>query len=343
MDDSTVYWLGIDVAKKTFDAALVSPGAHYPQTPLRDVPVQTFARDACGVTHCLDWVHQQIPDGATVRAVMEATGVYSVELTTLLMACSPQLAPSIVNPERTASFIASLGLRNKTDRLDARALAFYGIERAPTPYEPLTPEHRQLRELSRYRDALVGEKVAEGNRAEQAPQTKVIRRMQTRRDQQRQRDIAALEAEMKRVIDSVPALKKDYELLISIPGVGFITAAVVLAEVGDLRRFERARQATAFVGVSPRETTSGTSVHGGTHVCKKGSARVRQALYLAAMAAVRPQTYLRTTYQELRAHGKVPMVALGAIMRKLITVMRAILISGKPFEAGGKPRGKQPA
>ena len=68
MSDTATYWLGLDVAKKTFDAALVSPGAHYPQTPLRDVPAQTFARDDRGVTQCLDWVRAQLPEGATARA-----------------------------------------------------------------------------------------------------------------------------------------------------------------------------------------------------------------------------------------------------------------------------------
>ena len=253
------------------------------------------------------------------------------------------LAPAIVNPERTAAFVKSMGLRNKTDRLDARALAFYGAERQPVPYEPLTPEHRQLRELSRYRDALVAEKVAEGNREEQQPQAKLIRTLQARREQQRKRDIKKVEAEMTWVIQNTPLLKQDYELLITIPGVAFITAAVILAEMGDLRRFARARQATAFAGVTPRQKTSGTSVNGQPHLCKKGNPRVRQALYLAAMAAVRSKTQLRQTYEGLLQQGKAPMVALGAIMRKLITIMRAMLLSNTKFNPLWKTPAKIPA
>jgi transposase len=346
MSEVAVYWIGIDVAKKTFDAALVRPGQHFPQTPLRTVPVETFSRDPQGVEKFLAWMRgllKEAPEAPTVRAVMEATGVYSIELSAWLCQQCAMLAPAVVNPERTAAFMKSMGLRNKTDRLEARALAFYAAERRPAPYEPLTPEHRQLRELSRYRDALIAEKVAESNREEQRPEAKVVRVLQARREQQRKRDIAKMEAEMKRVIQSTPHLKKDLDLLVTIPGVAFITATVILAEMGDLRRFARARQATAFAGVTPRKIDSGTSVKGKAHLCKKGNPRVRQALYLAAMAAVRSKTQLRQTYERLLQHGKVPMVALGAIMRKLITIMRAILLTETEFQPLWKTPAKIPA
>lgn len=339
------YWMGIDVAKKTFDAALVCPGQHFPHTPLRAVPVETFSRDPQGVEKFLAWMRELLKDTPrtpTVRVAMEATGVYSIELSAWLCEQCAMLAPAIVNPEQTASFVKSMGLRNKTDRLDARALAFYGAERQPAPYEPLTTEHRQLRELSRYRDALIKEKVAEGNREEQPLHAKLVRTLQTRRERQRERDILKIEAEMKRLIDHTPHLKQDYELLTSIPGVAFVTAAVVLAEMGDLRRFPRARQATAFAGVTPRQTVSGTSVNGKPRMCKKGNARVRQALYLAAMSTIRCNAQLYPTYAALRQQGKIPMVALGAIMRKLIVIMRAMLLHNTPFNPQGRTPAKAP-
>jgi len=346
MSEAAMYWVGMDVAKKTFDAALVRPAEHFPETALRAVPVETFSRDRQGVARFLAWMRallQGVPGAPTVRAVMEATGVYSMELTAWLCEQCAMLAPAIVNPERTAAFVKSMGLRNKTDRLEARALAFYGAERRPAAYEPLTREHRELRDLSRYRDALVAEKVAEGNREEQHPQAKLVRALQARREQQRNRAIAQVEAEMKRVIQNTPHLKKDFDLLVTIPGVAFITAAVILAEMGDLRRFARARQATAFAGVTPRKTSSGTSVNGRPRLCKKGNPRVRQALYLAAMTAIRTKMPLRQTYEALIRRGKVPMVALGAIMRKLVTIMRAIVISETSFYLRWKTPMETPA
>jgi len=342
MADGNTHWIGLDVAKKTFDAALVYPGQRYPDTPLRTVPVQTFARTKAGVSQFLKWMAALMPadtPAPSARAVMEATGGYSLELSAWLCAQCPMLAPAIVNPERTASYMKSLGLRNKTDRLDARALAFYGADRRPAAYEALTPEHQALRDLSRYRDALVAEKVAETNRDEQHPQSKMVRKLRAQRARQRQRDIDKIEAEMKRIISETPQLQKDLKLLLSIPGVGFVTAVVILAEMGDLRRFARARQATAFAGVTPRQNDSGDT-KGKPRLCKKGNPRVRQILYMASMAAVQADSFLKQAYHELLKHGKCPMVALGAIMRKLITIMRAVLITETPFTPGGKLREK---
>lgn len=343
MEPEKTYWVGIDTSKRSFDAACVAPGQRYPQTPLRAVPVETFERSREGVGQFIAWLDAQCAmtrRAPMVRAVMESTGPYSVELCLWLHEQCPVIAPAIVNPVQTSAFIKSLCVRNKTDRLDARALAFFGAERQPEPYEPLTPAHQQLRELSRYRDALIVEKVAESNRAEQRPQSALVRKLQARRAAQRLRDIAKIEEEMKRAIQSTPHLKKDFELLVTIPGVGFITAAVVLAELGDLRRFARARQATAFVGLSPRQRQSGTSLNGKTRMCKCGNSRVRKALYLAAMAAVRPASPLGKSYRRLVHEGKPRMAALGAIMRKLLTIMRAVLISEEPFHPGGKRRGE---
>jgi transposase len=93
MSEVAVYWIGIDVAKKTFDAALVRPGQHFPETPLREVPVETFARDPRGVEKFLAWMRgllTEAPQAPTVRAIMEATGMYSVELTAwLCRQCAP--------------------------------------------------------------------------------------------------------------------------------------------------------------------------------------------------------------------------------------------------------------
>jgi transposase len=245
-----------------------------------------------------------------------------------------------VNPNRTSSFIKSLGVRNKTDRLEARALGFYGMERHPAPYERLSPEQAELRALSRFRDILMRQDVTAQNREDTSSECKTIRRLAQRQDRQRTRDIKAVEERMKEVINGTPELKRAYELFVSIPGVGFVTACVVLAELGDLRRFERARQLSAFAGLSPRNYRSGTSVRAQARMCKSGNKRVRQALYLAAMVAMRQSGHLQDTYKALLKYDKRPMQALGAIMRKLLVLMRAILISGKPYDPHHRRCGK---
>ena len=152
-----VHWVGLDVSKVTFDAALVRMGQKFPSTRLCDVPARSFERNCHGVECFLGWLSaltQNDAEQSRVRVAMEATGKYSIELAVWLLDQQPSLQPAIVCPSHTAAFIKSLGLRNKTDRLEARALAFYGVEREPVPYEPPTPELAELQALSRYRDTL---------------------------------------------------------------------------------------------------------------------------------------------------------------------------------------------
>ena len=125
------HWVGADVAKSTFDAALVRCDQHYPDTPLRAIPARTFERSSKGVQAFLSWLDAQGVDDTNVRVVMEATGNYSTELAVWMLSQRQTLRPAIANPRHTSAFIKSMGLRNKTDRLEARALGFYGVERHP--------------------------------------------------------------------------------------------------------------------------------------------------------------------------------------------------------------------
>lgn len=347
MKPQSTHWIGVDVSKKFFDAALAQISQRFPSTPLRDLPWRRFERTEQGVQDFLRWLSTMTAeeDEAAPRIVMEATGDYSVELTAWLTKHRGELAPAIENPARTKAFIDSLGQRNKTDGLEARGLAFYGVERRPAPYEPLSRERQELRTLNRYRDVLVKERTALKNRMRERCTAALVGKMRARRRKQLDRDIAKLVAHMKRVVSESPRFKNDFRLLTSIAGVGPITAFTILAEVGDLRRFGRARQLTAFAGVSPRITESGSSVRGKTHMCKRGNGRIRQALYLSAMAVLSTKytNCLRSTHERLCKEGKSGKAALGVLMRKQLVLMRAVLISGKPYNPLWKTEGREHA
>ena len=325
------HWVGFDVAKDTFDVGLVRSFQHYPDTKLREIPAETFTRSPEGVVAFLSWLDAQGVEDEPVRVVMEATGSYSTDLTVWLLARRPALSPAIANPYHTSAFIKSMGVRNKTDRLEARALGFYGVERCPQPHEVLTPERRELRTLSRYRDSLVRQRTMLKNQMHEPCASPFVQKNQAKRLRLLSGDIERVEKKMKALVEQHDDLKRDVTLLMSIYGVGFINATNILAELGDLRRFTRSRQLSAFAGMSPRHHQSGTSVHGRSRLCKQGNPRVRQCLYLSAMIAIRGDNLFRACYQRLLEQGKPRMVALGAVMRKLLTVMRAILISGKPY------------
>lgn len=336
------HWIGLDVAKDTFDAAAVPAGCKFPATPMREIPARTFPRTPKGVRNLLAWIDSVLEGKGAfpVRAVMEATGHYSKELASWLLEQRPELAPAIVHAQHTAAFMQSLGLRNSTDKLCARALGFYGAEREPEPFKPPKPEVVELRELSRYRDSLMKEKIAEENRLQCESASSYVRKVQKWRIRGLQRDIDKIDKEMGRLTKQSPELSRDMKLLQTIYGAGFATAVVTIAEMGDLRDLSKARQLTAYTGLSPRHVQSGTSVSARPRMCKCGNSRIRKALYMAALAAIRKEGDFQRCYQNLLQRGKSRMAALGAIMRKLLTVMRAILIHKQPYDPHWKTRGK---
>ena len=339
MNETRMYWVGIDVSAPTFDAAVASPGQHANAATLKELPAATFDRTPEGVRAFLGWLRKQAPSGPPlpVRAVMEATGLYSIELTAMLCKACPELRAAIANPERTAAFRKSLGLRNKTDRVDARALAFFGLERQPDPYEPLSPAQAELRDLSRCRDNLLETQTAHQNQLSQRGASPLVRKTLKHVVATIRTALEKIEADMKRVIESDEGLRRDYSLLTSIPGVGFVTASVVLAEFGDLRRFGCALQIGAHAGLTAFHYDSGNQ-HPPAHMSKKGNAYVRKVLYMSAISASTHNPPLRRTYRGMIAVGKKPMVALGALMRKLLVLMRALVVTGIPFDPCGKPR-----
>jgi transposase len=127
-------------------------------------------------------------------------------------------------------------------------------------------------------------------------------------------------------------LQHKQRLLCSIPGIGRWTAARILAESEQVRASVSARQLAAYAGLTPRERTSGTSVRRQARLAKTGNSRLRRALYLPAIVAMRHNPAVRTFAERLRARGKPPMVIVGAAMRKLIHLIYGVLKSGRPFD-----------
>ncbi len=325
--DPTTYWAGFDLAKETLEVAL------WGHQEFPEMKVRTFPRKRKDMKAVLKWLRDQVPAGATLAVVMEATGTFAEEVGSWLLDLDPALRIAIVNPYQTSSFVKSLGFRNKTDDLDAKALARYGKERNPIAWEPPTPEMAILKDLVRIRGNLVEERTAMTLRLKDHKRAsptaakaleRIIRALQLQ--------IKALDAEIVAHLKAHKVLGHQVKLCQTIVGIGIVTATTVLVELGDLRRFRRSRQLTAFAGVSPRKKQSGTSVNGKTRMCKQGSPRVRAELFMAASNAARFNPDLKATYQGLVKRGKEKRAALGAVMRKLLVLMRAVLIADREWK-----------
>lgn len=335
--------LGVDVAKATFDASFV--GVERAGSGVRpgELAVRTFPRTREGAAAAVAWMEEQRPEGRRglpARVTMEATGPYSSELAKWFCSACALLVPSIVNPHDAAHHRRSLAPRNNTDALAARALALFGLERQPRPYEPMAPERVELRELSRHRDDVVKARTALKNRMGEPSASAWVRSRQTRELRRLDREVEGAEKRIEQHLGRHPELKAEIDRLDTVDGVGRVTAVAVAAEMGDLRAFGRARQMGAFAGLSPQHNESGSSVRGKPRMCKKGNGRVRTALYMAALSAVRKDNPFRDLYRRLVAGGLAPRAALGAVMRKMLVVMRAMLIGERDYDPGRRSGGK---
>lgn len=315
-------WLGLDISAASFDAALAEEGA----LPELRQTTRAYPRTRDGVSACL--AHA----GEVAGVALESTGRYSQEAAVWLREVRPGLRVCVLNPMQVKAYGRSLAIRNKNDQVDARMIACFAASRRPKPSWVPAPELLRLRELVKQRAAVKRMLAADRMRA-QPGEDGLLSQVRDGLHTQMKVAVAQLEAGIRGLLQEYPALKADVQRMMTTPGVGLIVATTVLALLGDLRRFERGSQLAAFAGVSPQQQTSGTSVRGRTRMCKQGSSRVRQALYLAAMAAVRTEGPLQDAYRALVARGKRRKAALGAIMRRLLLVLRALLVHDTDYQA----------
>lgn len=315
-------WVGIDVSQHTLDACLLPAGAGKPRH-------HVFANDAAGHAALARWATRQAPASA-LHFCLEATGPYGEGLADSLF--SSGLLVSVVNPARVKYHGVAAGQSNKTDQADAKLIAEYARDRSPPAWRPPSPEVRELQALVRRRDELRGLAAREKGRLTQPGHTPAAKRSIKRTAAFLGREADRLQAEADALIDAAPALKADRDLLASVKGVGPQTASTVLAELPPLGQLPSAQSAAAYAGLAPREFTSGSSVRKRTRLSKAGNARLRKALYLPTLTAIRFNPLLKGFFERLVAGGQARMAAVGACLRKLLMIAYGVLKSRTPFD-----------
>lgn len=310
-------YLGIDVSKAKLDCALFLGEKRRSKV---------IPNTAAGLQTLRQWLHKNL--GSAAWVCMEATGIYW-ELAAQTLADAGHKV-SVINPALAKAHAQSMGLRVKTDAVDARVLASFCKDKRPAAWQPPSSSERALRALVLRHQGLVEIQTQEKNR------------MQSARDEIRgslQTHLKWLADELERIeqaiiktINDDPDLKGKRELLDSIPGLGERTIAVLLAYIGHAQRFGNARQFAAFAGLSPRIHESGSSVRGKPRLSKVGHAALRRALYMPAMVVLYKTAWGLVFRQRLSASGKAPKLIIGAMMRKLAHVAYGVLQSGKNFD-----------
>jgi len=305
-------FVGIDVSKKWLDVAVIPSGETW-RTENSEVGIRELIRKL-----------EDLP-GEMVRIVVESTGGYEALLVSML--CATKQPVSRVNPGRVREFARSVGQLAKTDTLDAKILARFGEALQP----PLTclpsPEEQVLSALVERRRQVLDIQTAEKNRLDTAPAT--IRDSLKTHLQWLKGELKTLDKDIKQFIASHPNLKQKDELLQSVPGIGIGASSKMIADVPELGQCDN-KEIAALIGTAPFNHDSGRK-HGKRSI-KGGRADVRHVLYMATLAATRFNPVIKAFYERLRQAGKKKKVALVACMRKLLTILNAIIARQTPWQ-----------
>ena len=304
---SVPLYVGIDVSKATLDVAFGSDGQ-----------IIQSANDEAGISDLVTRLVKAEPE----LVVLEATGGYESLVAAAL--AGKEVPVAVVNPRQVRDFAKATGVLAKTDRIDAHVLARFAEAVKPEPRPLPTPEAKELEEFLNRRRQIVDMLTMEKNRLAMAA-TERMKKSLTKH-------IAWLEEALRRANDDIdkavrasPAWREQEDLLRSVPGIGPVSARTLLAELPELGALNK-KQIAALVGVAPLNRDSGTMK--GTRSCWGGRASIRRVLYMATLTAVRANPIIRRTYAALRARGKKHKVALVACMRKLLTILTAMVRDG---------------
>ncbi len=304
-------FVGIDVAKDRLDVHVRPSGEAFAVT-----------RDGEGLATLTARLEALKP----ALIVLEATGGFEVTVASSLAAVRLPLA--VVNPRQIRDFARATGKLAKTDALDAAAIAHFAEAIRPEP-RPIADEQAQaLGELVARRRQVVEMIVAETHRRRQLSQRLLLRGVD-RHLALLQKELTEIERELDDSIRGTPAWRANDDLLRSVPGIGNTVSRTLLAELPELGTLGR-RQIAALVGVAPLNRDSGQMR--GRRTTWGGRATVRTALYMAALVGIRHNPVISTFYKRLRRAGKPAKVALTACMRKLLTILNAMLRDRQPWQ-----------
>ena len=308
-EESISKYVGIDVSKARLDIFVSG-----------DNEIWATSNDEEGFQFILERLHPITP----ALIVVESTG--GLEISLLVALYTAGLPVALVNPGRVREFAKSTGLLAKTDKLDARLLARFAEAVKPALTQLPSEAEQLLSDLMGRRCQLIEMLTAEKNRlgtVRKPARPRIEKHIAWLED-----ELVGINQEINQFIQQSPSFKQKDNILRSTPGVGSVTAAILISDLPELGKLDR-KEIASLVGVAPFNNDSGR--HRGKHRIKGGRESVRRVLYMAALTAARCNPMIKSFYERLLKMGKEKKVALIACMRKLLTILNAMVRDMKPF------------
>jgi transposase len=313
--------LGVDVAQKEL---VVSLGKMYSDFSLEIYAHKVFKNSEKGMTDLLTWVKKLTLEEKEILYVMEATGVYHEKFAYFLADNLCKL--SIVMPNKISNYMRTLDIKTVTDKSCSSAIAQFGLERKLTEWKRPNKIYKSLKQLTRERDQIVEARVVIKNQlhaeiSEAFPIKNTIKRCQ-----QHITFLNKQEAQIKKEIEGTKdqEIKNKIEKITTIPGVGILTATIILAETNGFELIKNKKQLTSYAGLDIKEKQSGTSVKGKPKISKKGNKSIRKAMHFPALSAIRHDENYRGVYARLVSKNGIKMKGIVAVQRKLLELIYVI-------------------
>ncbi|HMB91354.1 MAG TPA: IS110 family transposase [Rhodothermales bacterium] len=314
---------GCDVSADWLDVACQRPSREH-------LHERRFDNTPSGHQRLIKWLCK---GKCSVRIAVEASGVYSLDLA-LALHETKSVKVMIAHPRALKDYRRAQMQRSKTDQIDARLLCDYCLRMPFIQWQPPADEVFELRALARRLEALVEARIAEMNRLHAASKSRIASRFVINDINIRhlERRMTRMEDEALTVIERHADLEEACSHLRSVSGIAERSAIKLLGEILTMPEGLSVREWVAFAGLDVRHHDSGRSVHKPGRISKEGNVRLRRALYMPAQVAIQHEPNVRAFYDKLRAKGKKPMVAIVAVMRKLLHAIYGMLKHGQDFD-----------
>ena len=292
-----------------------------------------FKHSKKGIRSLKAW-SQKMNGHKQVHFCMEATGVYSISVASMLVE-EHQAVVSIVNPAQIAAFARMQMKRSKTDQIDAEVIRSFAQSQKPPVWKPASRPLRQLTSLVTQADA-IKESLGQWRNRHHAQKfisdlPNEVKKSQRSIERSFETQLKKIETAISNLCAQESTLAQQVALLCTIPGVADQSAVKLLAYGQDWLTERSAKALTAYAGLAPHHYQSGTSVKGKSRIDKRGNPKLRKTLYMPALVAAYNNPTLKPFYQRLVNNGKPKKLALVAVMRKLLLISRAMLIARKQF------------
>ena len=325
------FFIGIDVSKSTLDAGFLDA-----TKPDQLTHCQVGNSDA-GIAELLKWLEMQ--DGFSNQEALfclEHTGMYNYPL--LQFFSQQQASVWVENPVQIKK---SLGLqRGKSDKVDAMRIAQYAyrLKDEAKLWEPARNVVDKLKHLSALRERLVETRkrlltpVEELSKAGNESMASILEKAMRKTMKGLDKDLEAIEAQMKDVIDNDDDLKRIYRLVTSVVGIGFVTAVNLIVHTNEFKLFSNHREFACYSGVAPFEYRSGSSIRGRTRVSHMANKRMKKCLHMASLTGVKLDEGLKSYYERKVSEGKNKMSVLNAVRNKLLARVFAVVNRGTGYQ-----------